>query len=154
MNQLLPVLLIVGIVTIIMIRQISKVSQQAGDLQVTPITHSFEFYTKFSSIIQDRVRAIKQALDSTKESSLKSSFKLKNSEDEPEALEMLSDIIRKLVFFETAMAKQKSSSEIESDLFALLNELETFLIQYCENGEILAEELREDLLNAYNQLSS
>ena len=151
MSQLLPVLIILAVVTIIMIRQIGKVSQQAGDLPQTT-TRDFEFYSTFSSVIQEHVRTIKQALDSSKAPS-QTPFKLKNDKDESEALEILSNAIRKLVFFETAMAKQKSTTEIETELFEVLSDLEAFLIEYCEDGEELAENLREELLEAYNQLS-
>ena len=50
------------------------------------------------------------------------------------------------------MAKQKSSQEIEAELFELLSHLDTFLKEYCVDGEALADELRESLLEAYEQL--
>ena len=152
MNQLLPVLVVVAVVAFIMMRQISKIAHQSPNQTQRSTPRNFEFYAQFSSVIQDHVRAIKQALDSTN-AHVQDKFKLLSGKDESEALEKLSDAIRTLVFFETAIAKQKPASEIETELFEVLNNIETFLIEYCENGEELAEELREELLDAYNKIS-
>lgn len=147
MDQLLPVLMIVGIVAFIMIRQISKVTSGIENKQ----TQSFEVYAKFSAIIQEYVREIKNSIDTSKEKE-EAKFKLVAGRNENQALEKLSDFIRKLVFFETMMAKQKNPKEIEAELFEVLNGLETFLKEFCENGEKLSDELRENLLEAYEKL--
>ena len=83
---------------------------------------------------------------------LKEEENKKAEEERKEKLEKLSDFIRKLVFFETMMAKQKSAKEIESELFEVLTALEKFLGEFCVEGEALAEALRERLLEAYQQL--
>ena len=152
MDQLIFVVIIIGIVAFIMIRQIGKVTD-AIDQQPNINTQTFERYAQFSSIIQEHVRDIKHALDSTKIKDKESPFKLKEEKNEAQALEKLSDCIRKLVFFETMMAKQKSAKEIEAELFEVLSSLEAFLIEFCDDGENLAEELREQLLAAYEQLN-
>lgn len=149
MDQLIPVLMIVGMVAFVMIRQIGKIT---GGMQ-TKQTGSFEKYAKFSSVIQEHVREIKQSIDTSKEKE-NPKFRLVEGRNENQALEKLSDFIRKLVFFETMMAKQKNPKEIEAELFEVLNGLEIFLKEFCQDGENLSEELREILLNAYEQLEN
>ncbi|MFB1009116.1 MAG: hypothetical protein QMB85_08530 [Sulfurospirillum sp.] len=148
MEQLIPVLMIVAMVAFVLVKQIGKLTNRL-DTFVDESSH--ERYAKFSAIIQERVREIKQSLDSSKTPNERP-FKLLEGKNEEEALELLSNFIRKLVFFETLMAKQKSSQEIEAELFELLSHLDTFLKEYCVDGEALADELRESLLEAYEQL--
>ncbi len=150
MDQLIPVLMIVGMVAFIMVRQINKVTTRI-DSQPHTTSTAFERYAAFSSVIQDYIREIKSSLDSTKEHENRP-FKLQDGKNEAEALEKLSDFIRTLVFFETKMAKQKSAKEIEAELFEVLNGLESFLQTFCVDGEHLAEALREKLLEAYETL--
>lgn len=151
MDQLIPVLMIVGMVAFVLIRQINKVaSRTQGSVSLSNDT--FERYAKFSSIIQEHVRTIKNSLDSTKEEKEETPFKLLEGKEEASALEILSDFIRKLVFFETMMAKQKRAEEIEAALFEVLSGLETFIKEYCEDGEALSEMLRDTLLEAYEGL--
>ncbi len=151
MDQLIPVLMIVGMVAFILIKQINKVANNSGSHPLLS-SPSFERYSQFSSIIQEHVRTIKNSLDSSKEATEESPFKLLEGKEEDKALELLSDFIRKLVFFETMMAKQKSAKEIETALFEVLSGIEDFLKEYCEDGEPLSEALREKLLEAYEAL--
>ena len=149
MEQLMPVLLIVFVVAIVMIKQIGRITNKVGS--VTSSKSSFELYAKFSTFIQEHVRVIKNSMDSSKTVEERK-FKLLEGRNEAQALEKLSDFIRKLVFFETMMAKQQSDQEVEAALFEILNGLETFLMEFCEDGERLSEELRETFLNAYEKL--
>lgn len=148
MEQLIPVLMIVAMVAFVLVKQIGKLT---GKLDTFADTGSYERYAKFSAIIQENVREIKQSLDSSKTPSERP-FKLLEGKNEEDALELLSNFIRKLVFFETMMAKKKSAKEIEADLFELLSHLDDFLKEYCVEGEALADALRESLLEAYEQL--
>lgn len=148
MEQLIPVVMIVAMVAFVLIKQIGKLTNK---LDAFSDEGSFERYAQFSAIIQDHVRNIKLSLDSSKTPDARP-FKLIEGKNEDEALEILSDFIRKLVFFETMMAKKKSAKEIEADLFELLSHLDGFLKEYCENGETLSDALRETLLEAYQQL--
>lgn len=148
MEQLLPVLMIVAMVAFILAKQIGKITKK---LDTFSNDVSFDRYAKFSSIIQDEVREIKQNIDSSK-SIDERLYLLLEGKDEREALEILSDFIRKLVFFETLMAKQKSANEIEAELFEVLNGLESFLKEYCVDGEALSDALRERLLESYERL--
>lgn len=148
MEQLIPVLMIVGIVAFVMVRQIGRITQRLDHAQDS---HAFSRYAKFSAIIQDHVREMKQSIDSSKAIEVRKYALLDNAK-ESEALEKLSDMIRKLVFFETLSARQKSTDEIEAELFEILNGLENFLKTYCKEGEALSDTLRESLLQAYEAL--
>lgn len=148
MEQLIPVLMIVAMVAFVLVKQIGKFTSK---LDAFADAGSYDRYAKFSAIIQENVREIKQSLDSSKSPS-EHPFKLLEGKNEEDALELLSNFIRKLVFFETMMAKKKSSKEIEADLFELLNNLDNFLKEYCVDGEALSDALRETLLEAYEQL--
>ena len=148
MEQLIPVVMIVAMVAFILIKQIGKLTNR---LDTFVDEGSYNRYAKFSAIIQEHIRAIKQSLDSSKTPSERH-FILLEGKNEEEALELLSNFIRKLVFFETMMAKNKSSQEIEADLFELLSHLDDFLKAYCVDGEALSDALRETLLEAYQQL--
>ena len=96
MEQLIPVLMIVAMVAFVLVKQIGKLTNRL-DTFVDESSH--ERYAKFSAIIQERVREIKQSLDSSKELNERP-FKLLEGKNEEEALELLSNFIRKLVFFE------------------------------------------------------
>jgi hypothetical protein len=149
MEQLIPVVMIVAMVAFILIKQIGKLTNKFDSFADES---SYERYAKFSAIIQEHVREVKLSLDSSKSPSERP-FKLLEGKNEEEALELLSNFIRKLVFFETMMAKKKSSKEIEADLFELLSHLDDFLKEYCVEGEALSDQLRERLLKAYEQLN-
>lgn len=149
MEQLIPVLMIVAMVGFVLVKQIGKIT---GNLDSFADTGSYERYAKFSAIIQEHIREIKQSLDSSK-TLVERPFKLIEGKDEEKALELLSNFIRKLVFFETMMAKKKSSKEIEADLFDLLSHLDAFLKEYCVEGESLSDALRETLLEAYKKIN-
>lgn len=139
--------MIVAMVSFVMIKQIGKITNKMDTKQ----NASYEQYAQFSAIIQEHVRNIKQSIDTSKEVLVRT-YVLLPDKDESVALEQLSNFIRKLVFFETMMAKQKSASEIEAELFEVLNGLELFLKDFCENGEALSDELRESLLKMYKEI--
>jgi len=139
--------MIVAMVSFVMIKQIGKITNKMDTKQ----NASYEQYAQFSAIIQEHVRNIKQSIDTSKEVLVRT-YVLLPDKDESVALEQLSNFIRKLVFFETMMAKQKSASEIEAELFEVLNGLELFLKDFCKNGEALSDELRESLLKMYKEI--
>lgn len=145
MDQLFPVIFVVAMIAFILMKQIKHIT---GNLDIKGDTNSFEKYSKFSVAIQNHLRAIKLDIDSSKQIE-SPRYILLEGIDEEEVIEILSDYLRKLVFFETLLAKQKTSSEIESELFAILSQIDQFLKQNCVDGEQLAEELRENLLSEY-----
>jgi len=150
MEELIPVLVIVGAVAFVMIKQIGNITQRLDRAQDAD---AFERYAKFSAMIQEHVRAMKQSIDSSKHEDERA-YMLIDESQEAYALEQLSDMIRKLVFFETMTARQKNSQEIEAELFEILNTLEQFLTTYCKEGEALSEKLRESLMVAYETLTN
>lgn len=145
MDQLLPVIFVSIFIAFIMMKQIRHVVQ---NIDSRPSTNNFEKYSRFSVIIQNAIRTIKNDIDSSKEKE-SPKYSLINSEDEEQSLETLADFLRKLVFFETLLAKQKSKSEIESELFAVLSSLDVFIKEKCQDGQKLADELKDELFAQY-----
>jgi len=145
MDQLFPVIFIVGLIAYMMIKQVGRVTfnlDQKGD------TDGFEKYSKFSVAIQNHIRAIKLDIDSTKHID-NPRYILLNKKNEEDTIELLSDFLRKLVFFETLLAKQKTSTEIEGELFGVLSQLDELIKEKFKDGELLAEELKDNLLKEY-----
>jgi len=145
MDQLFPVIFVVAMIAFILMKQIKHIT---GNLDIQGDTNSFDKYSKFSVAIQNHIRAIKLDIDSTKQIE-NPRYVLKDEESEEDLIEDLSDFLRKLVFFETLLAKSKTSTEIEGELFGILSQLDTFIKQNCEDGEVLAEELRDNLKAQY-----
>jgi hypothetical protein len=145
MDQLFPVIYVVAMIAFILMKQIKHIT---GNLDIQGDTNSFDKYSKFSVAIQNHIRAIKLDIDSTKQIE-NPRYVLKDEESEEDLIEDLSDFLRKLVFFETLLAKSKTSTEIEGELFGILSQLDTFIKQNCEDGEVLAVELRDNLLAQY-----
>jgi len=147
MDQLFPVIFVVAMIVFILSKQIKHIT---GNLDIKGDTNSFERYSKFSVSIQNHIRAIKLDIDSTKKIE-NPRYILLEGVNEEDSIELLSDYLRKLVFFETLLAKRKTADEIESELFSILSQLDTFLKENCFDGEQLADELRENLLAEYER---
>jgi len=145
MDQLFPVIFVIAMIAFILIRQIKHIT---GNLEIQNDANYFDKYSKFSVTIQNHIRAIKLDIDSTKKIENPRYILLENINEE-ESIELLSDYLRKLVFFETLLAKKKTASEIESELFSILSQVDTFIKERCLDGELLANELRENLLEEY-----
>ena len=148
MDQLFPVIFVVAMIAFILMKQIKHIT---GNLDIQGDTNSFDKYSKFSVVIQNHIRAIKLDIDSTKQIE-NPRYILKDKELEEDLIEDLSDFLRKLVFFETLLAKSKTSSEIEGELFGILSQLDIFIKQNCEDGEVLADELRDNLMREYENV--
>jgi hypothetical protein len=146
MEQLIPVLFVTAFITFILMKQIKHVTKNLPE--GTQESSDFIKYANFSVSVQNYIRIIKNDIDSTKEKD-GAKFVLKESIDEKESIELLADFLRKLVFFETLLAKNKTSQEIESELFAILDSIDNFVREKCENGEELADELKEFLYNDF-----
>jgi len=150
MEQFLPAIVIAVVVTLVMLNQIKRVTER---VDAKGENKDSEIYAKFAGIIQERIREIKLSLDPDKEPK-KSKYQLKDGINSDELLEKLSDMMRTLVFFETMNAKHRSPKDIEAELFGLLSDLDDLITQNCENGENLADALREELGDAYARLQS
>lgn len=150
MEQLFLVIFVVAMIAFILMKQVNHVAES---LDIKGDTNSFDKYSKFSVSIQNHIRAIKLDIDSSKQIE-NPKYVLLDKELEEDSLEKLSDFLRKLVFFETLLAKNKSPNEIEGELFIILSELDTFLKQNFIDGEILADELRDNLMSEYEGISN
>ncbi len=146
MDQLIPVLFVTAFITFILVKQIKHITKNLPEDGAT--NNNFKKYANFSVSVQNYLRIIKNDIDNTKEKE-SPKFILKNSIDERESIELLSDFLRKLVFFETLLAKNKSAQEVESELFSILDSIDSFVREKCENGEELADELKEFLFNDF-----
>lgn len=144
MDQLFPVVFVAAFIAFILLKQIKHFTENLDNTS----DNSFSRYSNFSVSIQNYIRMIKSDIDSTKEKDTVR-YTLKENIDEEKSLEILADFLRKLVFFETLLAKQKSSSEIESELFKVLSSLDGFLRENCEEGDERADELREVLFEEF-----
>ena len=57
-----------------------------------------------------------------------------------------------MIIIQTMNLSNKSDSVWQSELFDFLKELEKLLLEYLENGEEEAENLRENLMNEFEKL--
>ncbi len=156
LEQLFPVIFVVALVAFILIKQIMHITQKIDENGDKPVfspkdSTNFEKYSKFSVEIQNHIRKIREDIDSSKNSK-NPTYILKDKSKEEESTELLSDFLRKLVFFETLLAKNKASDEIESELFEVLSKVDKFLRENIENGDQLADELRDNLYEVYQKL--
>ncbi|MFH5292733.1 hypothetical protein [Campylobacter coli] len=104
-----------------------------------------DIYPKFCYIIDERIREFKDGVQNN-------SFTLKDQDKKDELLEKLGDLNRELTFIQTMNLSNKSDSVWQSELFDFLKELEKLLLEYLENGEEEAENLRENLMNEFEKL--
>ncbi|EAI8933100.1 hypothetical protein CRL64_01660 [Campylobacter coli] len=104
-----------------------------------------DIYPKFCDIIDERIREFKDEVQNN-------SFTLKDQDKKDELLEKLGDLSRELTFIQTMNLSNKSDSVWQSELFDFLKELEKLLLEYLENGEEEAENLRENLMNEFEKL--
>ncbi|MDX1808208.1 MAG: hypothetical protein R3331_01580 [Sulfurospirillaceae bacterium] len=149
MNNLIPVIFISILIVFIMLKNIKKVTDTI-DMQT--LINPSQAYGDFSAHIQDYIRDIRA--DINKASQDEVIFSLKDMSKLDEAGEILSDFIRKLVFFETAMAKNRTKEQLESELAQILIDLDTFVKDFIQNGDIIAEKMREDLQTRFEELQA
>jgi hypothetical protein len=148
MEQFLPAIIIAVVVTMVMLNQIKRITER---IDAKGESQDSEIYAKFASIIQEKIRVIKLSIDSDKEPK-DAPYRLKESVDAESLLEQLSDMMRTLVFFETMNAKRRPSEAVEGELFELLSDLDKLINENFENGEELADALREELGSEYARL--
>lgn len=150
MSSLLLAFIVSLVVIFIMVKQINSVT---GKIDQQSITNEPSIYSNFAGYIQEKIRTIKTDIDSTKNRQAPT-FLLINEADEEKSLEFLADTIRKLVFFETMNSRRKNQKEVEAELFEVLQNIEEFLQEKIQNGDQLAENLRDELFNYYTKLQN
>ncbi|MDR0761497.1 MAG: hypothetical protein LBF13_00455 [Campylobacteraceae bacterium] len=147
--QLLGAVIIAAVVIVIMIKQINKVTDKIdADL---PVIEPTRLYANFAALVQEKIRAIRLDIDTPKEGA---KFVLLEEVNTSEALEKLSDMIRKLVFFETMIGMKNGAQSTEAGLFEILNSLDNFIAASLVNGKELADEIREELAVSYDRLKN
>lgn len=149
-NMVLIAFIVAIVVIIIMVKQINRVTTAIDN---TADEQTPSIYASFAAFIQEKIRAIKADIDHTKNTP-NPTFILIDTHNEDKSLEFLADNIRKLVFFETMNAKRKNSKDIEKELFDILNSLDGFLHSYIQNGEQLADNLRDQFAKEFSKLQN
>ncbi|MDR3346194.1 MAG: hypothetical protein LBS73_03370 [Campylobacteraceae bacterium] len=146
--QLLPVVVIAAIVIVVMMKQINKITNK---IDANEFIDNPKLYADFAALIQEKIRAIRLDIDSNAEAA---KFTLQESVDKANTLEQLSDMIRKLVFFETMMGRNKDAKSTEAELFAVLQQLDELIVKSLNNGENISDEIREELAQSYEKLKN
>lgn len=106
-----------------------------------------DIYPKFCDIIDEKIREFKENIQNDY-------FILKQVDKKDELLEKLGDLSRELTFIQTMNLSNKSDSVWQSELFDFLKEMENLLLEYLENGEKEAENLREFLMDEFEKLKN
>jgi hypothetical protein len=157
--HLLLLLLISAAVIIIMIKQINRVTERIDD----EATSDPKLYADFSAVIQQTIRQMRLDIEAGAQPAAPTGgidvipvrrYVLAEFADKAIALEKLSDMIRKLVFFETMMGRNTDPKQIEQELFGVLQELDEFITQSLQEGAKIADEVREELFQSYEQLKT
>lgn len=152
MNEiLLPVLIIVALVAFVLNQQIRKITTNLDNESNSQSSN--KAYSLFAGTIQHKLRQIKNDIDSSKAVE-NPTYKLNKLASEEKTLERISNLIRKLVFFETLNYKNKSKSKVENELFMILSEIDELVINSLENGQELSDELRNTLANEFVKLQN
>lgn len=152
MNEiLLPVLIVVALVAFVLNQQIRKITTNLDNESNSQSSN--KAYSLFAGTIQHKLRQIKNDIDSSKAVE-NPTYKLNKLASEEKTLERISNLIRKLVFFETLNYKNKSKSKIENELFMILSEIDELVINSLENGQELSDELRNTLANEFVKLQN
>jgi hypothetical protein len=131
-------------------KNINKITQELDNRgEVDRDKSIVSIYAKFAGEIIYEIKELKSKIDPQNE---KREYELKEGADFEQISSKLSDFIRKLVFFESMMARDKSPKEIEADLFEILSALDDLIIEHVINGERLSDSIRERLFESYKQL--
>jgi len=146
MDQFLPAIFVSIVVAFIVIKNIKRITEKMDIDALNP----YDKYASFSAHIQEYIRDIKKEINQDDKSNV--IFALLNGVNLEKAQEKLSDFIRKLVFFETSMAKNRSKQQIENELAQLLFDLDSFIRENIENGDLIADKMKKDLQSRFEEL--
>lgn len=149
---LLPVLVVVAIVAFALNQQIRKITINLDENENSSKNLN-KSYAVFAGVIQQKLREIKNDIDSSKEKE-NPTYKLNKLASEEKTLERISNLIRKLVFFETLNYKNKSKSKVENELFVILSEIDELVLNSLEDGENVSDELRNTLSSEFEKIQN
>jgi len=148
MDQFFPAIFVSIIVAFIVLKNIKRITEKMDIDALNP----YDKYASFSAHIQEYIRDIKKEI--AKEDKSDVVFALLEGKDVEKAEEQLSNFIRKLVFFETSMAKNRSKEQIENDLAQILFDLDSFVRKNIANGDLIADKMKEDLQARFEGLKA
>lgn len=149
MEHLVPVLVVLAIVAFFMYKNINKITANIDNFE----DKSYELYAKYARIVESYIKELQNNIE--KNSVLADEkYTLLDNTDVKAVEEELSSLIRRLAFFETLQAKQKSKKELESDFFEVLSSLDDLIHKSFKNGEEIADEVRDNLHQEYVKLKN
>ena len=148
MDQFFPAIFVSIIVAFILLKNIKRITEKMDIDALNP----YAKYASFSAHIQEYIRDIKKEI--VKEDKSDVVFALLEGKDVEKAEEQLSNFIRKLVFFETSMAKNRAKEQIENDLTQILFDLDSFVRENIKNGDLIADKMKEDLQARFEELKA
>lgn len=146
MDQYFPAIFVSIIVAFIVLKNIKRITEKMDMEALNP----YAKYASFSAHVQEYIRDIKKEISKEDQSDVV--FALLEGKDVEKAEEQLSDFIRKLVFFETSMAKNRTKEQIENELAQILFDLDSFVRKNIKNGDLIADKIREDLQARFEEL--
>lgn len=112
-------------------------------------TDEFELFKRYATIIEVSVEEILYDIESPNPRK----WVLIENSDFKNMQELLKDHKRILNFYQTELARSKSKDEIQNAFFEILSSLDTQIIAKFQNGEKLADDLRQNLQQSYQQLT-
>ena len=104
-----------------------------------------DIYPEFCDLIDGKIEEFEKKIQDE-------NLILKDKNKKDEILEKFGDLRRKLNFMQTMNLSNKNNSIWEDELFGFLKGLENLLLEFLENGEEEAENLREFLMNEFKKL--
>jgi len=140
MGGLVSVVLVGGVVAYLMYQNINKVTTNIEKKS----SKGYEFFANLAGAAIEYIKDIKRDINGKNENP---TFIV--TTDKEKVLKELDDFIRKLAFYETVLAKKKEPEEIEEELATIFINFDEFIKENFENGDSLAESLRESLHKIY-----
>ncbi len=142
MTDLLSAFLVGSLVAYLIYLNIKKITDGLDKIE----NSSFEIYSNFAIKAEDYIREIKNEIGKK--------YFLKDREKEKEVKEKLLESIQNLLFFETISAKKMKREEAEERLFHILSDTDSILREYFENGNDLADELKDKLQKDFEDIQN
>ena len=144
MGGLIGVVVVGGIVAYIMYQNINKVTQNIEKKS----DKGYDFFANLAGAAIEYIKDIKRDINGKNENP---SFIVKSDKEKDSVLKGLDDFIRKLAFYETVLAKKKDIETIEEEIAKIFMEFDEFVANNFENGEELADKIRNSLKEIYQK---
>ena len=95
---------------------------------------------------------ILEVIDDLKEATKNGSLAVKEDVTIEDTDEFYAETIRRAVYFETMIPRNSHDKKHEEHLFAILSDLDIFLEESYQDGEDLADEIKDKLQEKYTEL--